>query len=354
MKKLVVVLFLVILPLYATTVIAGGSQQPPLVSYPVSGSPRHVAVESPGRLWFTLPEENSIGRLVVTSDVEFDVVTYTAVLIEPYDIAFTGGSVWFTSVGSGAIGRLDPTDGAVVAFPIPSMGSQPVALDVLSGTPTQVWFADQANDALGQLVVTSTVDYAFHEYPLPVDKFGGTPQISDVDIANSDRIWFSAPGAQSIGSFRPSYWPWHASAFTPVSDPAGITPQSISVDAQGYPWFTDVVGNRLGKFFPQTIALFDFYPVSTPASGLYDLVAAQGSIWFSESVAGRVGRLNTRTRQVQEYHVPGSQPLGIDIDSNGCVWIADGGTDSILEWCSPYFHRVLLPLVMKGQGQAVQ
>jgi streptogramin lyase len=50
--------------------VASGDPAPLLTEYPVPGSPLNVVVESPGRVWFTLPAQDAVGRLVVTSTTE--------------------------------------------------------------------------------------------------------------------------------------------------------------------------------------------------------------------------------------------------------------------------------------------
>ena len=69
-----------------------------LSEYPVPGRPQSIAVEAPNRVWFTLPEENQIGRLVVTSPVSYTVTTYTVPTAnsQPYDLKYAGGYIWFT------------------------------------------------------------------------------------------------------------------------------------------------------------------------------------------------------------------------------------------------------------------
>lgn len=349
MKNLPIVLLLSIsLLLVIYGVVGAESQLPPLVSYPVPGTPENVAVEGPGRVWFTLPSEDLIGYLVVTSTVDYRVVTYTSTISEPFGIAVTSGGVWFTGLTGNAIGRLDPLSGAIAEYPVPTINSSPVALEVLPGAPDRVWFVERTGNAIGRLVVTSTTEFHFDEYPLPVLKFGASPAVQDLDVVGLDTIWFTAPGSGAIGNFRPSYYSWNPdAAFTRISDNSGIVPWSIAVDAQGYPWFTDLVGDRVVKYFPQTIALFDFYPVLTSGAGVYDLVAAQNRIWFTERDAARLGDLDPARRVVMEYGVQGSQPRGIAADAMGHVWVADASGNRILEWRPPYYYRVFAPIVLK-------
>jgi streptogramin lyase len=140
---------------------------PFLVEYPVPGQPHMVSVEAPGRVWFTLPEDNLIGRLVVTSTVDYEVDTYTVPTTAsyPYDLQFAGESVWFTQRDGNKIGRLNPATSVFTEYDIPTSDSEPTGIAVRTGTPIVVWFTERAANQLGQLVITDTTTAEFLEYP---------------------------------------------------------------------------------------------------------------------------------------------------------------------------------------------
>ncbi len=217
MGKVLTVVLIAILLLFSFHAVARAGNSP-IATYPVQGAPQAVAVESRGRVWFTVPGDDLIGLLVVTSTVDYRIVTYTSTISEPYGLAYALGEVWFTGLSGNALGRLNPANGAIVEYPIPTDSSSPVALEVLPGTPSRVWFAEKTGNAIGQMVVTSTTDYAFYEYPIPIAKFGTSPQVQDLAVASWDSIWFTAPGSGAIGNFRPSYYIWNPDAsFTRIS-----------------------------------------------------------------------------------------------------------------------------------------
>ena len=329
----------------AATVRADG---PPLLTeYPVPGSPLYVSVEAPGRIWFTLPEQNAIGRLIVTSTTDYSVVTYTVLTpnSQPYDLKYAGGVVWFTEMSGNKIGRLDPTNGAIAEFTIPTTGSQPAGIDVLAGNPTTVWFTERSGNKLGRLVVTSTTDYTFSEYALPSQYSNAQPE--DIFIESADSIWFTAPGVNRIGNLKPSIWP-SQEPFAWVYTGGGSQPRAIKADGTSA-WFTEPNGNRIGQYFYTTITQLNWYTLPLTASGPYDLVLHQGKVWFTESSGNRVGWLIPNPRQFREFGLPaGSAPKGLGVDGNGCVWVAESGRNRIAAWCPPYFRFVYLPLVMRN------
>jgi virginiamycin B lyase len=316
--------------------------------YPVPSGPHAIAVESSGRIWFTLPNQNQIGLLIVTPTLEYQVVTYTIPTAnsEPYDLDYSAGLIWFTERLGNKIGRLDIATGAIDEFLIPTADSQPTGLDAIAVTPTQVWFTERNGNKLGQLVVTSTLDFAFAEYPLLSGYTNAQPE--DISVYTTDSIWFSAPNVSRIGNLKPSLWP-SSSAFAMLYTGSGSQPWSITLDSGGYVWFTERTGNRIGQFIPQTIGDFRWYSLPISNSDPFSLVTAQALVWFTERNGNRVARLDPSPRSFRELGLAsGSAPEGIAADSLGCFWVTENGRDKIARWCSPYFHLLYLPIIMKG------
>ena len=355
MKRFPVSVLVLLFALVLTAVVVGSAEAdavpPILTEYPVPGNPHFVAVEAPGRVWFTLPDENMIGQLVVTSPAEYEVITYTIPTdaSEPYDLDYADGAVWFTERAGNKIGWLDPVTGYVAEFPIlQTPDSRPAGIDVVSGSPTLVWFTEQDGNNLGRLVVTSTVDYAFTEYSLPALYPNAEPQ--DVCVETPESIWFTAPGVHCIGNLDPAHWN-PDDAFTLISPGGGSQPWAITVDRSGYPWFTDLTGNQIGLFFPETQGDFRLYDLPAANRGPYDLAIAQGFAWFTERDGCHVGQRSTSPlATIREFGLPASQPLGLAVDADGHVWIAESATGKIAEWQPPYFRFLHLPLVLRTQS----
>ena len=342
-----VVFFALVLTAVAVGFVEANTAPPLLVGYPVPGHPHRVAVEAPGYIWFTMPDQNMIGQLVVTSTVEYDVVTYTIPTdaSEPYDLDYADGAVWFTERTGNKIGRLNTTTGEIDEFSLLTPNSRPTGIDVVPGSPTQVWFAEQYGNNLGQLVVTSTMDYSYAAYSLPAQYPNAEPQ--DVCVENTDSIWFTAPGVKCIGNLDPSHWN-PSDAFTLISDPRLVQPWAIEMDGSGYPWFTDLAGNQIGIFFPETQGDFRLYNLPSGESGPYDLAIYHGFIWFTERDEDRAGQRGlSPSAAIREFAIPSARPLGLAVDANGHIWIAENSTGRISEWQPPYFRFLYLPLTLK-------
>ena len=181
-----------------------------VTEYPLPGSPLHVAVETSGRVWVTLPAENKIARLQVTSPGVYDVHTYQLPTPDshPYDIVYAAGSVWVTEYTGNKIARFDPvagTAGEWTEYTIPTTASHPTGLTVLPGDPIQVWFCEQASDKLGLLTITAAGASQFAEFPLPQAWAGA--ELENIAATSSENVWFTAPGRSGIVQFVLPLWP---------------------------------------------------------------------------------------------------------------------------------------------------
>ena len=101
----------------------------------------------------------------------------------------------------------------------------------------------------------------------------------------------------------------------------------------------------MGRFWPQTIQFIDWWTPPTPDSNPFDLAIGGGRIWFSEAGADRVGRTQAGDKTIVEYGLQaGSDPRGIAVDEQGCVWVALHGQNSVKSLC---LRSMYLPLVRK-------
>jgi virginiamycin B lyase len=352
LKRTVILLVILLMVAPATSVLAAGS--PPLVTqYPVSGSPYHMAVEQPGRIWATLPAENAITRLVVTSPGVFEVSTFQIPTApsEPYDITFAAGAVWVSEHLGNKIARFDPLTELWTEYPIPTADSRPTGLVVLLGNPLQVWFCEQTGDKLGRLRISEDGTSEFAEFPLPSSLAGS--MMESVDAVSSEAVWFTAPGTHQVVRFELSRWSEinPGAAFLPAYTGSGSRPYAIKLDSVNQPWLTEPGSNRLGRFNPGTLTLFEWYGVSPADSELAGLDYALGYVWFTGKNSNRVGRLTTINfeTQMRQFTLPasGSAPTDIAVDAAGCAWIAASGVGQVVSWCPPYFRYTYLPGVYR-------
>ena len=341
---------------------------PIITEYLAGGSPFRVAVEAPGRVWYTLPAQNAIGNLVAALPSDYQVNAYPLPIAdsEPYDIAYATGAVWVTERMGNKVARFDPVAASWTEYDIPTANSQPTGLIVLPGQPVQIWFAERAGNKLGLLAVADDLTGALVEFPLPAGSPYDNAEMEDVAATSGNAVWFTLPGSELTGRFNLSLWdpanPTSAFAFQnprnyPWLYPGKILrPWQIKLDGIGLPWITEPGTNQLMRFNPGTVVSWEHHPVLTPDSGLDGLYITQMDVatddvmvWYTARTASRVGqlrRVNFRTLR-SELPLPASAPTDIAVDADGCAWIAAGGTNSVVRWCAPYFWRAYLPLVLK-------
>jgi streptogramin lyase len=319
-------------------------------TYLLPGSPLHVAIEGAGRVWVTLPAQNAIGRLEVTSPGMFNVQTYQLPTLasHPYDIVYAAGSVWVTENTGNKIARFDPVAETWMEYQIPTDASQPTGLTVLAGDPIQVWFCEQASSKLGLLTITAAGASHVAEFPLP---WTGA-ELESVAATSSENVWFTAPGKSIVGQFALSAWPDPVEAFGWAPTGTGTRPHDIKIDGENLPWFTEPVSNRIGRVSPATTTNFEWYPVRTSQSGLMGLDIALGYVWFTEYYSGRVGQLQKVgfAGKIHEQPVPGvgSAPTDVAVGPDGCAWISASGVNTLVSWCPPYFRELYLPLIQRN------
>jgi virginiamycin B lyase len=116
-----------------------------------------------------------------------------------------------------------------------------------------------------------------------------------------------------------------------VEYPVPVTnaqPRHIIAEAPGKLWFTLPGINALGSLVVTTTVDYEFsvYTLPTANSEPHNLVldAGNGAIWFTQLAGNRIGRFDLATHQFDQFAIPtaNSAPTGIDLDSNGMVWVA--------------------------------
>jgi len=110
---------------------------------------------------------------------------------------------------------------------------------------------------------------------------------------------------------------------TPGAFPTVI--QTGEVD--GLLWFTESLGNKIGRMDPRT-GTFAEFPLRSGTSGLYGLTAIahapDGNLWFTQVQNRAVGRI-TPAGAITDYPVPnGGEPGGIVVTRDGRhVWFTE-------------------------------
>jgi len=106
-------------------------------------------------------------------------------------------------------------------------------------------------------------------------------------------------------------------------------PRCITVGSDGNLWFTERLGNKIGRMTPAgSMVEFD---VPTPNSNLEGItLGPDGNIWFAESGGNKIGRI-TPTGTITEYVIPSndSGPEDIVTASDNNLWFTEYNSKKI-------------------------
>jgi hypothetical protein len=118
--------------------------------------------------------------------------------------------------------------------------------------------------------------------------------------------------------------------FTANSGPEGIT-----TGPDGNLWFTEIVGNKIGRITPAG-AITEF-PVPTAIGGPFRITPGpDGNLWFTEFTGNKIGRI-TPAGAITEFAVPtaSSFPWDITAGPDGNLWFAEFGSNNIGRLTTP-------------------
>lgn len=217
------------------------------------------------------------------------------------------------------------TTGFITEYAIPVSGSNPQHLAIESASsPSSIWFTMMDADALGHLVVTSTLDFQFTTYPLSA---GSEPY----DIAYDDSagmVWFTEPGSSQLGQLDVV-----TKIITETAVPNGDVPWGIDVAPNGAVWFTEPDANQVVRYQPNS-QTFTSFPHNL-AGGQPERIEVlnDNSVWVTLPGVDRIAELEVNIAQyfnipVSDIGSPPFPPDGLALDSTG-PWITAPTLDRI-------------------------
>jgi streptogramin lyase len=246
-----------------------------------------VVIDRAGSVWFVEQLANYIASFDPRTQgfVVYPLSSSDGGALLPQDLAFDShGALWFTTLGAGdggAIGRLDPSNGAIQYWP--------------TRDPNARWKVRPFSLAL-------------------------TP---------SGEVWFGLLAGGAVGRLDPATG---ETSYYPLANPRA-TVFSMAVDARNRIYFTELLDGKLGvinaaartvseRAIPQTFG--------SPAS-LYGVVAGPpGVVWFASAGANALIRYEPRRNLLTFYQLsePGSAPFGLALDGQHRLWYTANGADA--------------------------
>ncbi len=134
-------------------------------------------------------------------------------------------------------------------------------------------------------------------------------------------IWWTGMWASLTGRLDPDTGLMEEFKLPPASRPHSVLP-----DQQGNIWYTGNSNATIGMLNPSTGEVTEYKTEARdPHTATFH---PNGNLYFTAQQAGVLGRLNPTTGEVKE--VPSEpRPYGIQVASDGTVWVAFNGTNKI-------------------------
>ena len=137
-------------------------------------------------------------------------------------------------------------------------------------------------------------------------------------------MWFTEAIGNKIGKITPSGVIGEYDIPTPDAGPA-----SICAGLDGNLWFTEINGNKIGKI--TTSGVITEYDIPTPAAYPLDIACGgDGNMWFTETFANKIGKI-TPSGVISEYDVPTPDafPAMLIWGPGDVIWFTENGTNLI-------------------------
>jgi virginiamycin B lyase len=261
-----------------------------ITEFPTGGVFPNTIVAGPdGNLWFTLAISNEIGRITQTGVVKrFPLPTPLPPGFEPQGpigiIVGRDGRLWFAENAQSQLGAIDPRTAVIQEFPLP--------------LATGPWYLTLGSDGMfwiTELFATSQIGRATRRgrqvrtYDMPPG-VGPISLAGGITLGTDGRVWFGAPGANSIGAIS------HSGTVTLYPLPAlragDRVPAFIISGPDGNLWFTEQGSNQIGRMRTDGTLLGEF-DIPTPGSAPNQItVGPDGNIWFTEIFGSNIAKLD--------------------------------------------------------------
>lgn len=349
-------------------------------THAITGPALNIVAEAPGRVWFTMPENNAIGRLVVTTTVTFTEYVLPTADSQPYDLAYADQAIWFTERAGNKLGRLDVATGDIEEFSLPTANSEPTGIAISPGG--YIWYSGRNSNRLGRYLPSANTfeEFLFANYGAQFEDIAAVsdaivwataPALNEVaylDVAKVERAASTAsstvepdeedgPSFGGFAVFLPAVAETRPAPFLFLNTAPYERPMQVVVDSAGLPWFTLRDSGFILRYAPGTLSLWRPYTLPNPDGGPVGLAyrddGATWSFWYTQSASDEAGHLLTRFTStpisVRQRPLPGpdgapgAQPWGIAVDANEHVWIAAGQSNTIIEWRPPFFEFSYFP-----------
>ena len=237
----------------------------------------------------------------------------------PHDVApAPDGKIWYTAQRQGALGILDPANGAVRQVPL-GEGSAPHG--VIQGPDGAAWITDSGQNAIVRFdPVSGKVDV----WKLPAD--AGYANLNTGAFDGDGMHWFTGQNGV-YGRLDP-----RSKAIRLWKDPDGRGPYGIAATPAGEVYYVSLAGSHLASIDRESGTAKIIEP-PTPKQGARRVWAdSRGDLWISEWNSGQLSRYSPATGGWKSWKLPGDAPraYAVYVDERDVVWVSDFGANVTL------------------------
>lgn len=248
-------------------------------------------------------------------------------------------SIWYAEQYANYIGRYFPATRQFHLYPLPTVTSPdpgnanktltlPSAPnDLAIDSHGDIWFTELNANALGRL---DPANGLVRQYRLPTSKDAQALVPYGITIDPSGNVWFTEASVNHLGRLDPATGAVRYYAVTGINTAL----MEVASDAHGIIWATAFTSGLLVSLNPATSAVTNYYAPSSTGNtgGLYGIaVSPAGEVWVTVSAIGVIARLDVSANQFVYYKIPtaGSLPLGIVVDTHHTLWFTEAGSNKI-------------------------
>lgn len=249
----------------------GQAEQVPLGT---GSAPHGVIVGPQGAAWVTDSGLNALVRVDADSleVTRFPLPAHAANANLNTAVFDPHGQLWFTGQ-NGVYGRLDPATRLVETWAAP-LGRGPYGIAV---TPDgAVWYASLASSHIARIDPISGAATVIHP---PTADQGARRIWSDSHGA----LWVSEWNSGQLSRYHPGEQRWQSWSL-PGERPS---PYALYVDDQDQVWLSDFSSNALLRFDPER-EQFESFPSDRAAANVRQILGRRGELWGAESGTDRL------------------------------------------------------------------
>lgn len=321
-----------------------------------SSYPHSITNGPGGTLWFTEECGNKIGKITSSGDIEEYGDIYKAQGLSPQDCASgpgrglqgitnePNGNIRFSESGQNFIGRMSPqgqvlervlldrneSGGKICPESASCKAGEGCVFngngprELKWGLDGNLWFVNRDCRYVGKIEGSGNVTR------IPI-----TNGASHIAVGPDGMLWFSEEEGNRIGRIvpfmgEPEEYIIPGRPFYSINNsPDRNGPDSITAGPGGKIWFTEALGNKIGRFSP-VMKKFEEYRVPKTEDGiLAGITNGPDGLWFAHG--DRIGRITPgilNSILIEEFPVSG-KAQGVTTGSDGNIWLTEAEANLI-------------------------